>query len=106
MLKPQESLFPNSSNRKITIGILGLPYGASTFPKYRDKLYQIEQKLIGLIDKSDKKTSLNNDTLKSLLKDDIIFEQLLDKYIGNQNYSAEEILRIIRQLRLKFEKKN
>lgn len=105
MLKPQESLFPNSSNRKITIGILGLTYGASTFPKYRDKVYQIEQKVIGLIDKSGKKTSLNNDTLKSLLKGDIIFEQLLDKNIANQNYSTKEILQIIRQHRLKFEKK-
>jgi anthranilate/para-aminobenzoate synthase component II len=100
---------PQSTQPKITIGILGLTFGPSTYSRYHKRLVQIENQLNTHLTQV-KNNSIQEADLQAIIstflsENDFIFHQNLDLETPRTNHSPEEVLRIVKQHRIHFEKK-
>ena len=104
--KPQRTGCPDEKKALVTIGILGLTFGTSTFKRHLNKLGQIIEKFGRVVDLSEK-SSVDSKHLRNWLKkNDFLYFQTLDNETQQLNPDAKTLLNILKQHKSRFEAKH
>ena len=99
---------PSHQRPQITIGILGITFGPSTYKRYKTKLTVIIHKIEKYIRKHNQSIfdSKTSSFVSSLFEEnDFIYHQDIDPNLNQSSPNVKDLLKSLKEHKLKFEKK-